>query len=401
MEDTSKLILFSMPFTYALIGYITNWLAIKMTFYPIRFYGYPPFFGWQGIIPRKANKIGSKFVEVITEKLLDVQQVTKRIDETIIETNLLASLEPVLQSTAKEIANGIEPQLWEKIPESFRKEIILKIKTESGNIIKKIIREIQTDLHSKLDIKKLVYDKMTGENTNLIVEMFQTVGGPEFKFIERSGLYFGFLIGLFQLFFWFQYPLPWSLPLQGVLVGYITNFLAIQMIFRPLEPRTYFGVVHYHGLFLKRKVEVSRSFAKIVSEEILSAKNILDELLFGKAADILIHDIQTEILIQIDKITTFTRPLLKTQTKWSKYEETKLAISKQISEATVLQARDLDRYVHRSLELEKEMSEKMIQLSSKDFESILRSAFQEDELLLILVGAFLGGCIGFLQMILV
>jgi uncharacterized membrane protein YheB (UPF0754 family) len=47
----------SIPVTCGFIGWVTNWLALKMTFYPLRFIGIPPVLGWQGIIPRKAAKI--------------------------------------------------------------------------------------------------------------------------------------------------------------------------------------------------------------------------------------------------------------------------------------------------------------------------------------------------------
>ena len=39
----------SIPVIAALIGWTTNWLAIKMTFYPLEFVGKPPLLGWQGI----------------------------------------------------------------------------------------------------------------------------------------------------------------------------------------------------------------------------------------------------------------------------------------------------------------------------------------------------------------
>mgnify|MGYP007000240031 len=45
----------SIPVIAALIGWSTNWLAIKMTFYPLEFIGKPPLLGWQGIIPSKAR----------------------------------------------------------------------------------------------------------------------------------------------------------------------------------------------------------------------------------------------------------------------------------------------------------------------------------------------------------
>jgi uncharacterized membrane protein YheB (UPF0754 family) len=391
------IVIAQIPFTYGFIGWFTNWVALKMTFYPISFWGIPPFLGWQGIIPRKANKIGTKFVEVITEKLLNLNDLVQKVDAVVAEKEIMPSLEPIILDATIEFANGIEPNLWTKIPKIIQDEILAKVKKGSGTIIRNIIFDLHKDINSRLDIKNLVYRKLTGSNVSLIVEMFQKVGGPEFLFIERSGFIFGFLLGLLQMVFWYLWPIPWTLPLQGVLVGYLTNYLAIEMIFRPLEPKQYLAW-KYQGLFLKRQPEVSSAFAKIVSEKILSPSNILEELLYGKAADLLLEDIQAQISTQIDKIATITKPLILASGKWKHYEESRMQIARSLTEATIVNAKELEGYLFQTLDLEKTMTTKMIHLPPKDFESILRSAFQEDELLLIIIGAMLGAVVGLAQL---
>jgi len=78
-----------LPIISGFVGYVTNVIALKMTFYPIEFVGIPllrfedqPFglFGWQGIIPAKAAKMAAKSVDLMTEKLIDVQEVFSRLD---------------------------------------------------------------------------------------------------------------------------------------------------------------------------------------------------------------------------------------------------------------------------------------------------------------------------------
>ncbi|MCZ8341729.1 MAG: DUF445 family protein [Leptospira sp.] len=395
----SQILLISIPFTYGFVGWVTNWLALKMTFYPLRFWGIPPFFGWQGIIPRKADKIGSKFVEVITERLLNVKDLVLKLDPNLAEKEILPSLEPIIQKATTQFANSIDPNLWNQIPAIIREEILLKIKRESGNIVKKVIKDLQVDIDSKLDIKNVVYRRLTGENVKIIVEMFQEVGGPEFKFIEKSGFIFGFLLGLVQMVFWYFFPLAWTLPVQGIIVGYLTNYLAIEMIFRPLEPKVYFGKFKYQGLFLKRQKEVSQAFAKIVSEKILSPKNILEELLYGKAAVLLIEEIREQIAVQVDRLATITKPVILASGKWGKYEEARLHIAHELTEATIQNAHELEGYIGQTLKLEEVISEKMILMPPREFETILRSAFQEDEFLLILIGATLGAIVGASQIL--
>ena len=61
----------SIPIVSALVGWITNVVAIRMTFYPIKYVGIRPF-GWQGIIPSKAKKMAETAVDLWTTKLLDI-----------------------------------------------------------------------------------------------------------------------------------------------------------------------------------------------------------------------------------------------------------------------------------------------------------------------------------------
>ena len=59
----------SIPFIAGAVGWITNWMAVKMTFYPLEFIGIRPIFGWQGIIPSKVEKMAGIVVDKALSKL--------------------------------------------------------------------------------------------------------------------------------------------------------------------------------------------------------------------------------------------------------------------------------------------------------------------------------------------
>ena len=71
-----------------------------------------------------------------------------------------------------------------------------------------------------------------------------------------SGAFFGFGFGVVQALVWFFLPQWWVLPFFGFLVGTLTNWIAIQLIFTPVEPKK-FGPFIVQGLFLKRQTEIS------------------------------------------------------------------------------------------------------------------------------------------------
>lgn len=73
----------------ALVGWLTNVLAVWMTFNPLEFWplellradGQPwGLFGWQGIIPTKAGVMTAMLYDAFMQKVLDVQEIFSRID---------------------------------------------------------------------------------------------------------------------------------------------------------------------------------------------------------------------------------------------------------------------------------------------------------------------------------
>ena len=72
--------LLSIPLISAIVGWLTNYLAVKMMFYPIEFVGIKPFLGWQGLIPAKRRQMAEIEVELVLGKLLSVEELAQRLD---------------------------------------------------------------------------------------------------------------------------------------------------------------------------------------------------------------------------------------------------------------------------------------------------------------------------------
>lgn len=86
------------------MGWITNYLAVKMIFYPIQFRGVPIYvrdgvplglLGWRGIVPSKTKKMSEAMVDMVTGQLLDMQAVFKRLDPKKV-ASLLSPMVPEL-----------------------------------------------------------------------------------------------------------------------------------------------------------------------------------------------------------------------------------------------------------------------------------------------------------------
>jgi uncharacterized membrane protein YheB (UPF0754 family) len=80
----------SSPIVAALVGWVTNYVGVKMLFYPIEWRGVWPlmrwegqplgFFGWQGIVPAKRFAMAGRMVDVTISRLLSVAEVFGRLE---------------------------------------------------------------------------------------------------------------------------------------------------------------------------------------------------------------------------------------------------------------------------------------------------------------------------------
>ncbi len=400
---SSVLFLFvTVPVITALIGWITNWAAVKMIFHPARFAGIGPV-GWQGILPRNAKKFASGVADTITSKLLSARELAERLDPEEMEQLFEESLEHETEPIVRDAAEHLQPGAWDALPEPARQMIIVQVRAESRRIARDIFDRLQGVSDELLDLKQLVVKELSGDNTNKLVRLFQEIGARELKFIEYYGGVFGFMIGLAQVAVWNWMQVWWLMPIVGVVVGLVTNYLAIQMIFRPMEPTRYLFVT-YQGMFPKRQLQISKDYARLAADEILTPKNLIRLVSEGEAgeriADIVVSTLSSELETLTARAQAMVPPDSIDLTP-EKLEEIKQVVVARLLAAIPDLQPELEAYLERKLDVATTIQEKLSQLPKAEFERLLRGVFEEDEAILIAIGGVLGGAVGLLQAALV
>ncbi|WP_026896222.1 DUF445 domain-containing protein [Clostridiisalibacter paucivorans] len=99
----------------------------------------------------------------------------------------------------------------------------------------------------------------------------------------------------------------------GSMIGWITNIIAIKLIFRPLYPVTIpLFNISFQGLIPKRKNEIAKSIGEVVEEELLSVNEILDKMIDESDISYIKNSIKTKIgLIVKDKLPQFLPATVK------------------------------------------------------------------------------------------
>ena len=387
----------SIPITSAFVGWGTNVLAIKMTFYPLEFKGIPPFLGWQGIVPSKAVKMSTTSVDLWTSKLVSVKELFEQIDPKAVAKEMRPEFDRIAKEIMDEIMAIQAPDAWDKIPSSLKKIIYMRISKDMPQIVTEIMTDVKDNIENIFNIKEMVIKRLT-EDKELLNNMFLKCGKEEFKFIERSGLYFGFIFGLIQMIVWYLFPYFWILPLFGLLVGYATNWLALKLIFEPVTPIKFLGMT-FQGLFIKRQNEVSKEYAFMLAHDIFTFDRIFTAIITGPTKDKFVDLIASHANKAIDDAVGISEPVIKLVTGKRKYEKMKhIVIDKTVQEIPK-SVQPVYPYAEKAMDLETTFRLKMQALSASDFVDFLRPVFQEDELKLILVGAVLGMLAGIGQLV--
>ena len=387
------------PCVAALVGWFTNYLAVQMIFYPVKYWGLPirrwdevplGLIGWQGIVPCKTKPMTIAMVSMVTEQLLTVKEAFARLNPNEV-ANLLA---PELPKLTREIIQDLVPMKWiQGLPIAIYRGMdatsqgILQV--FSLQFLKQLTKSMQSNIDQIFDLQNCVVEQMMLDRSKL-GQLFQKCGQRELDFLTNSGLWFGFLLGIIQMVVALFWENPWTLSIGGAIVGTATNWLALKWIFEPVNP-TKIGPFTLQGQFLRRQKEVSAEFSSFFANKILTSEKLWASVLNDPTTQPAFHELfasQFETFLR--KVTSGFRFLVL------KPETIQLATSKAL-EKLPNHVPVLYDYMDKTLGLERSLRERMEKMSSVQFERVLHPIFEEDELTLILAGAVLGFLAGLVQ----
>jgi len=386
------------PCVAAMVGWVTNWMAVQMIFYPIKFRGVPLYrrkevplglIGWQGIVPCKTRPMSEAMVDMVTSELLTVKEAFGRLEPR----KVAQILAPEVPKLTTEILQELIPLKWmAQVPSALywgldnASQAVIKHFTKDFLI--DLTKSMQQNIDSIFDLKRCVVSQMMQDRT-MLGKLFVKCGQKEFDFLTNSGLWFGFLLGIIQMFVALFWDNPWSLSIGGAIVGFATNWLALKWIFEPVDPLR-IGPITLQGQFLRRQKEVAKEFSDFFANNILTSEKLWNSVL---------NDPETRPAFAamfaqhfkgfVNKITRGFRFAIEPETVDA---ATSKALQKLPNHLPVLYP-----YMDRTLGLEDTLRVRMEKMSSRKFERVLHPIFEEDELTLIIAGAALGFAAGLVQ----
>ncbi|NCF19211.1 MAG: hypothetical protein GWP63_13290 [Haliea sp.] len=387
---------FIIPFIAAFAGWGTNWLAIKMTFYPLEYVGKFPF-GWRGVVPSRIRKFATGMVDTTIGRIGGLPAMVDALDMEEVKTYFLEAATPMIAEAVHGLMREQQRVLWENLPAPTKKLVFQVVEMEMNDGIDALADDIHDHFERLLDLRELVVRKCE-ENPDLLNQMVFACASKELSFLVFSGAFFGFAFGVVQALVWFFVPQWWVLPFFGFLVGTLTNWIAIQLIFTPLEPKKY-GPFTFQGLFLKRQKEISEEFSRVFTEDVLTAREVVHTMVHGERSERTMAMLRAHIS-EIMESKLIVQLITQSAVGPEGYADLKDAALEKAIQYTEELAEDSSFNKEQARVLQKMLHKRISAQPPAEFQDLVRPIFHEDEWILVAIGGALGALVGWGQLVL-
>jgi len=193
-KNDEKADYYILPVSGLIIGFATNWLALKMTFSPI----WPHMccgnmLNWQGVFLKRQKEAAAKMSQLICAKVIDARAMFEYV-----ATHNESGLEKVLEIYEKNIAGTIEETVGfaRGVVPSFVGQEIDDIKKDVIAISLEILPNHVTEIQKFVDKSMNVEETMSRRLARVTPPEFEDIIHPIFKDDEWILLLVGGILGI-------------------------------------------------------------------------------------------------------------------------------------------------------------------------------------------------------------
>lgn len=384
------------PLVCAFIGLATNWLAIKMLFYPLEEKKYLGLLKWQGVVSKGFPRFAKLLANVIENEFIQIDDITRSID---LKKELQANKDAVYETIAsfcEDHKNKLPKELQKIIAEgglpllqSVLYEFLL---AEAQNILRDFMRYGQ----DKVGIRNYVLNRILSQGAGTIENILFGAAGREIRFIVWYGGIFGALLGFLQYSLFAAGLSGWLLPAIGAVVGMVTNFLALLMLWVPKHP------VQFAGMSLQGAVPARADIIQEGVQAVIAKDFLLLEELCGMMVDALSEaEIRNIVQSQLKKgLPNSSAQAAGVMAMLSAQQALRIGdylVQAIVNNMPAIKHR-LQDYISKELDVFVIMRNKK-QVTADEFIAYMEHVMGSEPWVLMAYGGLLGGLIGLVQML--
>ncbi|HZK25771.1 MAG TPA: DUF445 family protein [Oscillospiraceae bacterium] len=184
-----------LPLTGAVIGWITNVLAIRLLFRPQKPWRLWPLpFTLQGLIPRRRTELAVNIGEIVARELFSLDELPAHLD--------LSQLQEEVKQFVREAVERWCEQKMGFLPQSVRNYCSQMLRERLADEVARqfpvLADSMFTHMQQQVDVRAVVIEKVNALALTEIETLVLQVAHRELKQIEWLGAVLGFIIGIFQ-----------------------------------------------------------------------------------------------------------------------------------------------------------------------------------------------------------
>ena len=181
----------------AMIGWITNYVAIKMLFRPYKEINFG-LFKIQGLIPKRKHEIAISIADTVQKELISLKDVTSTLDGEELEARMGNMIDKILNEKLEGELTKKFPMLAMFMSEDMLKKIKNMIKTSILENKDTIIEMFSNYLEEKVSFRDIIITNVDGFSLEKLENITYSLAKKELKHIEVVGAILGGIIGFFQ-----------------------------------------------------------------------------------------------------------------------------------------------------------------------------------------------------------
>lgn len=185
------------PIIGAIIGYFTNFIAVKMLFRPLEPINIPLVnIKIQGLLPSRRDELAESIAESIESNLLSIDNIMEEFDNEMIKEELNFIIKDTIDQKINKNFKYVMPRLLKDLS---REIIVDAIQEEVDENFDDWMKTLTEKIKDEIDIKEMIEEKIKSFSLITLEELVLGIASRELKHIEYLGGVIGFIIGLGQL----------------------------------------------------------------------------------------------------------------------------------------------------------------------------------------------------------
>lgn len=191
-------IIILVPLISAFIGWITNWVAIKMLFHPRepkKFLGIT----FHGIFPKRQKQFAEKLGKIVSNEFLSFSDIEEKISSPENLRKIMPMIEKHIDTFLRVRLSDEMPVISMFIGDKTIERMKAALMNEIESLFPQVMKQYAGNLKSELDLEHIVIQKVSSFSSDKLEEILYQIMSKEFRFVEVIGAVIGFLIGSVQV----------------------------------------------------------------------------------------------------------------------------------------------------------------------------------------------------------